>query len=100
MALRSSSLSRLGSSRPSGAEPKRADAILAGLRRAPTRRVVFKIEEELLRIMRGRELESRTCALRIRYFAFQLANYIYFLKEDYHVREKICKSLTLFGGST
>ncbi|MFZ2147864.1 MAG: hypothetical protein WAV28_11650, partial [Sedimentisphaerales bacterium] len=29
--------------------------------------------------MRGRVLESRTCALRIRYFTFQLTTYIYFL---------------------
>ncbi len=41
--------------------------------------VVVPIEEWLLCIMRGRELESRTCALRIRYFAFQLTTYIYFL---------------------
>jgi len=70
---------------------------------APQNRViliVLRIEEELLCIMRGRELESRTCALQIRYFAFQLTTYIYFLKEDYYVREKICKSLSLFGGST
>ena len=34
------------------------------------------------------------------FFTFQLTTDIYFLKEDYYVREKICKSLTLFGGST
>ena len=37
--------------------------------------------------MRGTELEviAFLCASQVKYFASQLTNYIYFLKEDYYV---------------
>ncbi len=49
-------------------------------------------------MMRGTKLyvKASYCAMKI--FCISINN-LYFLKEDYYVREKICKILTLSGSS-
>ena len=54
--------------------------------------LVLHYKEELLCTARSR---GGDFVLHIYYFAFQLTNYITFLKEDYYVGETICKGLIM-----